>query len=255
MYDIAAATDNGAQRAGLQNFRDLGGIATAAGERIRHGVIYRSDAPRAGDPAPGASAWPPATVIDLRSVGESEGPHPLSFAGSAVHAISLLDEANIVTVAEERRALPDGLPALYRRAITGAGVPLATVVRITSRSSGPTLLHCTVGKDRTGLAVAVILSALGVPDDLIVADYVRTEANVPRVLARLSGAPDLEAGAELVERLARERPDVLTAPAGAMTAALEALRKQGGAAVWLTRHGVAAEELSALRERLVEDAS
>lgn len=194
-------------------------------------------------------------MIDLRSAGESEGPHPLSLAGSEVHSISLLDEASIVTVAEEQRALPDGLPALYRSAITHAGRPLATVVSITSRSSGPTLLHCTVGKDRTGLAVAVILSAVGVPDDRIVADYVRTEANVPRVLARLLGAPDLEAGAELVERLARERPDVLTAPAGAITAALEALAEQGGAAAWLIRHGVGEEELAALRERLLEGAS
>lgn len=54
MYDIAHLANDGALPAGLQNFRDLGGIATVAGERIRHGVVYRSDAPRAGDPAPGA---------------------------------------------------------------------------------------------------------------------------------------------------------------------------------------------------------
>lgn len=242
---------NGPAPEGMQNFRDLGGVTATAG-RIRAGALYRSDAPRAGDPAPGAPAWPPATVIDLRSGGESHGPHPLALAGSEVLPISLLEEASIVSVAEHGLEPSGGLPALYRRAIAGAGPGLASVVRAVGRSRGPTLVHCTVGKDRTGLAVAVILSALGVADEQIVADYVRTEANMPRVLARLAGSSELDGGAELVERIGRERPDVLRAPAEAIAAALEELRAHGGTVAWLERHGLGEGELSALRGRLVE---
>ncbi len=249
--DRAAAVNGGA---GMQNFRDVGGIATSDGGRIRAGVLYRSDAPLAGDPAPTCVAWPPATVIDLRTAEEAADVHPLTPSVGEVHAMALLARASTVRVGGEPEAPRPPLEYLYRQGIARAGRPLAAIAGIVARSDGPTLLHCTLGKDRTGLVVAAILSAVGAADAEVVADYVLSEANVPRVLARLSSSPELDGGASLVDRMARANPYVLAAPPGAITAALGALHEQGGAGDWLGRHGLSDAELSLLRERLVEGA-
>jgi protein-tyrosine phosphatase len=70
---------------GLCNVRDVGGLPTEDGRTTRAGVLYRSDAPLPGDPTPaGIAAWPPRTVLDLRSSRErAAAPHPLA-AGTTV---------------------------------------------------------------------------------------------------------------------------------------------------------------------------
>jgi hypothetical protein len=238
---------------GLQNFRDVGGISTVSDGRIRAGVLYRSDAPRAGDPPPPGAVWPPTTVIDLRSAAEAVGEHPLAGAGSEVHSISLMAEAGIVRLAAGPPELDDGVAGLYRRTLSHVGPHVASVARLTAASSGPTLIHCTAGKDRTGLVVAVLLSAVGVGREEIVGDYVRTQANMPWVLERIASTPGLEGGPELVRRVGQLQPEILTAPAAAMEAALDALEAAGGARSWLAQHGLSEAELAQLSARLIDD--
>jgi protein-tyrosine phosphatase len=242
--------------AGLQNFRDVGGIAISSdgqGGQIRAGVLYRSDAPRAGDPAPAGVRWPPSTVIDLRSVEEAGAEHPLAGPDSEVHSIPLMAEAGIVRLAAAPAELDDGVAGLYRRTLAHVGPHVASVARLISASGGPTLIHCTAGKDRTGLVVAIVLSAVGVEREAIVADYVRTQANMPGVLARIASTPGLSDGPALVERVAQNQPEILTAPAGAIAAALDAIEESGGAGDWLAQHGLSEAELAQLRVRLIGD--
>jgi len=238
----------------LRNFRDLGGVPSSSGGRIRRGVLYRSDAPRAGDSPPPGVWWPPATVIDLRSVDEAGGEHPLAGPDSAVHSIPLMAEAGIVRLAADPPELDGGVAGLYRRTLTRVGPSFASVARLIGASAGPTLVHCTAGKDRTGLVVAVVLSATGVPREDIVADYVRTQANMPGVLERIASTPGLEEGPALIRRIAQVQPEILTAPAGAIAAALDILEESGGAPGWLAMHGVTQAELARLCARLVEPA-
>lgn len=238
---------------GLQNFRDLGAIATVAGEGTRVSVLYRSDAPRAGDPAPAGVAWPPATVIDLRSAAEAGGEHPLAGPETEVHSIPLMAEAGIERLVEDPPELDDGLASLYRRTLAHVGPQFASVARLIAVSEGPTLVHCTAGKDRTGLVVAVLLSALGVAREDVVADYVRTQANMPGVIERIATTPGLEGGPELVRRVMQTQPVLLTAPADAIEAALDVIEQGGGARGWLAQHGLSDAELAQLRERLVSD--
>jgi hypothetical protein len=235
-------------RTGLQNFRDLGGLVTNTGLRVRHGVLYRSDAPRLGDPPPPAEAWPPATVIDLRSSSESEG---VLAAASEVHHIPLMGEASIVRLADRPVPREMGLAPIYLKTLRRGGPPIARIAQLIGASAGPTLIHCTAGKDRTGLVVAVVLSAVGVRRDAVIADYVRTQANMERVLVRIATAPRLPDGGALLERLAMEQPEILTAPARAIAAVLEALSDAGGAAEWLLGHGLESGELSRLRGRML----
>ena len=239
-------------RSGMQNFRDVGGLSTSAGGEIRRGVLYRSDAPRRGDPAPAGVAWPPATVIDLRSVEEREREHPLASAGSDVRSIPLMAEAGIVRLAEAPPARATGVADLYRRTLTRVGPAFASVARLIGASAGPTLVHCTAGKDRTGLVVAVVLSAAGVADGEIVGDYVRTQANMEGVIERIATTPGLAEGAALVRRIEQTQPEILTAPASAIVAALALIDAAGGAAAWLAGHGLTDAELAQLRARLRE---
>jgi protein tyrosine/serine phosphatase len=236
---------------GLENFRDLGGIRTSWGGRVRYGVLYRSDVPRAGDPAPPACVWPPTTVIDLRSGEEVDTSHPFTGSAREIHSIALLGETRARSAdGAELGQVP--LETMYGQAVARLGRTMAAIAGLIAHSDGPTLIHCTVGKDRTGLVVATVLAAVGCSDEEIVADYVRTEDNMPRVLARLANQEEPDGGAALVARLARENPAVLAAPAAAIEAALEALHDAGGAAAWLARNGLSATELMLLRERLTE---
>jgi protein-tyrosine phosphatase len=112
----------------------------------------------------------------------------------------------------------------------------------------PAVFHCAAGKDRTGMLAALVLSALGVPDDVIIADYA------------LSGA----ALARLFTWAERNRPEVLAslkeAPAAHLAAEPEAMagvlaslhREHGSARGFLAGVGVTPEVFTALEAALLE---
>jgi protein-tyrosine phosphatase len=235
---------------GLQNFRDVGGCLTSAGETVPRGVLYRSDAPRQGDPVPDGARWPPATVIDLRSTEELLGTHPLASSGCVVHSIPLMREASIARVAADRRPRVLDLESVYRRTLANAEQPLASAVRAVALSDGPTLVHCTAGKDRTGLVIAVVLSAVEVSRAEIIADYVRTQSNMAGVLSRIATTSGVEDAQGLLDRAIRRQPELFTARAGAIAGVLDTLEGFGGAAAWLERAGFSSDELASLRRRL-----
>lgn len=239
--------------AGLQNVRDVGGIRVPGAGRIRPGVLYRSDAPRAGDPPPGLAPWPPATVIDLRSADESQPVHPLAAAGTDVHRLALSGAASIAHLGTG--TLPGGLDGLYGAALAGRGARFAEVARILAAGAAPALVHCTAGKDRTGMVVAVVLAAVGASREGIIEDYARTDANMPGVLHRIETSPDLEDGRGLIRRLLDREPELATAPARAMATVLDTLEAGGGAAAWLVDQGLDPAAVDRLRERLVEPVS
>lgn len=172
----------------LPNLRDLGGLP-AAGRRTRAGVLYRSALPAPGDARPTAvTEWPARTVVDLRSSRECAArAHPLQSDGTAVHQIPLLSDAEVSAPSKGTR-----LADIYQSILTNAGERLADVLQIAATAPGPILLHCAAGKDRTGVAVALLLRIADVEPDNIVADYVATNEHMPAVLARLTRfAPEL----------------------------------------------------------------
>jgi protein-tyrosine phosphatase len=229
---------------GLVNLRDLGGLPTRNGSTTRPGVLYRSDAPHAGDRAPeGFAQWPPAAVIDLRDTVEyGTEPHPLVDV-SVVHRIPVLE--GIRHIVNER----NGLDALYQSLLDGAAKKLVEIFRIVTQTEGPVLIHCAAGKDRTGVACALLLSAAGVEAGSIVADYVRTDRNMHRVLQRLNVAKTLPPGVE-------EQPvaELVAAPAPAIEGVLTRLEEHEGAAPgWLQAHGATQAEVSRWQERFLVD--
>jgi hypothetical protein len=224
----------------LANLRDVGGLRTDDGRAVRSGVLLRSDAPRPGDAA--IPAPHPSTVIDLRSAKEIDGTvHPLD-AVADVHHVglgeSLAPERVAVTPAEER-----DLAWAYRLIVLEATAELARIVRIVASASGPVLVHCAAGKDRTGIVVAVLLRAAGVRRDEVMADYLRTNDNLDRLWARLAAA-----GAHLPSN----SDALFGVDARVLAAALDELeRHEGGIRGHLLAHGTTPADLDRVATRLV----
>jgi protein-tyrosine phosphatase len=182
------------------NARDLGGHVTRDGRRVRTGVLFRADALHRLSDADleVAAGLKLACVIDFRSPDEvalagadrlpDPAPRRVELPIVDLDLFALMNNALTGGPSDGtaldflREDAPDGgAPALmanlYRRFVSGDG-PRAAFARalrlVASPTELPLLFHCTVGKDRTGWLAAVVLTALGVERDAILADYLRT---------------------------------------------------------------------------------
>lgn len=226
---------------GLINFRDLGGLP-ATGGAIRRGRLFRSDSLAYATDADATHLLKDlrvATVIDLR--GEYEVTHlgrgPL--ADTRVGYVS----APITDVSGA-----DDLVGHYVAMLAEKGDTLAGTIRLLARSSTlPAVFHCEAGCDRTGVLAAVVLSLLGVPDDVIAADYAATAPAMPRIHERVT---------VVVDRLGLPpRPaSVLDwiPEATMMLRTLELAKDRWGSMQdWAHVNGLKDDELSALRAALI----
>jgi protein-tyrosine phosphatase len=234
---------------GTYNLRDVGGRPTAGGGVIRGGRLFRSDSLHALTPA-GAAALADLgirTIIDLRSVNEV-GRAPNSIEGLSIHELRL----PLFDVAEPavQIDLSAGLEGMYGDLVATAGPTLVRVAREIATAEGPVLVHCTAGKDRTGLAIAVVLDAVGVARDAIIDDFALSEANLAGEWADLYIAhltKDVSIGAAELIRFMTASPRELLA---------QVLSKldddYGGAAGYLSHHGFPNSDQELLERRLVE---
>ena len=236
----------------LANLRDVAGLRLTGGGTVPPGRLYRSDAPYPGDAVPRTvPVWPPSTVIDLRSHGETPTGYPWPSAVS-VHHVPLMRQAAVVSAPGgppgSAPPLPSSVPALYARLLDMVPGRLARLIGLAADSPGPVLVHCTAGKDRTGVAVAVLLLAGGAEPDDIVADYTATEGNMRGLLDRLAGL-----GRSLPARVDPDS-ELLRAPAEAIGGVLDRLTGwPGGPQGWAVAHGASAGDLRRWRERLTAD--
>lgn len=164
---------------GVQNFRDIGGYRTSDGRRVKWGLIYRSAELSRLTPEDlmEITGLNIQSVHDLRSVEERQS-EPTAWAGARpprfiAHDYSMDMSAlavlfRDVTTPERAR---DAFASLYPHLLEVQRPQGTALFDNLLRAEGATLYHCTAGKDRTGLATALILSALGVPRDVILYDY------------------------------------------------------------------------------------
>jgi hypothetical protein len=234
------------------NLRDLAGVRLADGGTVPGGLLYRSDAPYPGDADPDeVPVWPPGTVIDLRSAGE-EGADGFRWPdGVGVHRVPLLPEAAVVSSAgpkqrlEREQRLERNLDGLYRRMLEVVPDRLASLVGIVAGAEAPVLVHCTAGKDRTGIAVAVLLLAGGAEPAEVISDYTVTAGNLGALLGRLRAL-----GRRLPVKI-DPSSDLLTAPPAAIEMVTGYLTGwPGGPQGWVREHGASAADLTRWRERL-----
>lgn len=229
----------------LANLRDLGGLPASDGGRTRSGVLYRSALPIADDDLPTeVPVWPVRTVIDLRSPKEqARTAHPLLTEGTDVHRVSLMSDADVAG-----QHLMTGLDRVYSGIISNAGRQLARIFNLAATAPGPVLLHCAAGKDRTGIATAMLLRAAGVDTEHVVADYTATERHMESVLARYQRAdPTFAQGIDMYDNdLARAAPETI----GRVLEQWDA--HPGGIHGWVRECGVEPEVIAQWRQRMVE---
>lgn len=240
---------------GVFNFRDLGGLPTRDGHVTRRGVMFRSDALHHLEPdaVEHLLELGVSTIVDLRSSVELErtGRGPLESTPIGwLHAP--LTHGDAVAGNVLPAALAEGdLGRHYVESLPERTDTLALVIRhLAERSNLPAVFHCTAGKDRTGMVAALVLSLVGVDDQVIVHDYTLTDDRMAGIMERIaaSGAfpPD---AAPLPANVGR-------AEAASMETFLAALRVEyGGATGWAASAGIADSTLAALRDTLLAPAS
>jgi hypothetical protein len=182
----------------LANLRDVGGLPTEDGGRTRPGVLWRSDAPLPGDATthgPGGLVWPPPTVVDLRNPEELDGrPHPLVALGADLTSLPLIRALApdvLMRGAPPQREQRRTLEELYLLLLQIGEAWLPDLTRLAAHGPGPLLVHCAAGKDRTGVAVALLLRAAGVERAAVAADFAATNENRVALRDRLAAQGDL----------------------------------------------------------------
>lgn len=235
---------------GAVNFRDAGGYAAASVGRVRRRWLFRSDALHEltrDDVARVCHELGVRTVIDLRSDWEAAAcPAGLLAVerGVTTHHMPLVNGTQPETNQDRE---PD-LATRYARMLRMSAGTIRGIVELVVNSSAPTVVHCAAGKDRTGVITALLLAAVGVADDDIVADYALSGRNLRRVAARLRAMPEYDMMlSALPKGTQHARPDT-------MNALLSGLRGSFGSVDGYLRHcGLSADTLVNLRQRLVQD--
>jgi protein-tyrosine phosphatase len=254
---------------GVQNFRDLGGTPVGDGRRIREGVLYRSG--HFGNASVAdhrALAGLRVRFIDLRQPWEAEieddtgppkqdGAQPGLRAGADGEADAALwsaircgrlDEA---AAALSAHGAEQAMTRLYTTGIAGNPAPYAGFLASLAHAELPVVVHCSAGKDRTGWAVAVLLTALGAPEAAIHHDYTRSSLPHNQYIIRTSAGqvvPIDEPTRDLIGPLLQARPAYLAAAWAA------AERIWGSRTSYLERGlGLSPRILAALRTRLLDD--
>jgi len=234
---------------GCLNFRDLGGYPTADGRHVRWRQVYRSDALHhltAADVVRLRDELRLAAIIDLRSGGElrAQGRGPLETEAMRFHHVPLFDGE---VVKADRWAALDTLADRYVMLAEFAREPIARTIGAIADAAGPVVYHCAAGKDRTGVISAILLGVLGVPDEVIVADYVATRDNLDAIVDRLLSTAGYQ------KMLAALPPDTMHAEPETMLGFLARLRDSHGSMEGYARAaGVAAATLDRLRVQLLE---
>jgi protein-tyrosine phosphatase len=153
--------------AGTRNLRDVGGYPAGGGRRARWRTLLRTD--RLDRLAPDAQAR--LLDLGLRQVIDLRWPHELA-AEPSVFAHSPRVRYTHIPLLEDNPP-EDGIAAVYKRMVDERGAQLAEVVRALLAPAGlPAVVGCAAGKDRTGVTIAVLLSAVGISRDVVVGDYV-----------------------------------------------------------------------------------
>lgn len=231
---------------GTFNVRDVGGYP-AAGGTVRAGRLLRGDAlHRLDDEARALLAGLPVrTVVDLREDFEVRlSPDALDGTGIAVLRMPVFR-----VVGDSFGGAPDDLRSVYDHMVDQCGPALAaTVAQVAAAESQPVLVHCSAGKDRTGVVVAMVLSLLGVADEVIAEDYHLTSAFLAEEFTH--AVEQLQAATGLGQRL---NVQALSCPPELILGALQRMRDtHGSVEAYLLAHGLTAEHVALLRMTLIE---
>lgn len=235
---------------GTYNVRDVGGYATRDGRSIRWRTLFRADSLHRLSSEGQAHLLEAGlqTIVDLRR-DEELATAPNVFATSDRPRYVRVSLAPNPTNGDARREIsPDSLAQTYRAIIDGRQAELREVLGALAQPGAfPALVHCTAGKDRTGIVVALLLALAGVDHATIADDYALSAAYLTDEYFA-----DARRRAEAAGHDWEQYRFLLGCPANLMLAVLEALDvRYGGVEPYLRQLGLADADLAALRSALV----
>ncbi|MGD1219074.1 MULTISPECIES: tyrosine-protein phosphatase [Streptomyces] len=253
--------------AGVRNFRDVGGLPTVDGRRVKQGRLFRSGhlAHATEKDTAFLSSLGLHTIFDFRNASDQklEGPDvdlpgvrnvnlPLTDPADGAEFWKMVRDGDLDQL---RSILSDGKAAnrmivSYRTIIKERTTEHSQVLHALAEDSVPALMHCAAGKDRAGLSIAVTLLALGVERDAIVADYLESNAKHRRYKVHRSSSSPSAYSPEVMELLS----PLFDARAEYLTAAFETIEESWGGVDTYLEQGlrVTPELRERLRERLLD---
>jgi len=232
---------------GTYNFRDVGGLPARTGV-VRGGVLYRSDGLfRLGDDGRAELRdLGVGIVIDLRDDNEARAmPDDLDGLDVEVLRLPVFEGSGA-----SQGMAGISLEALYDRIVTQhASVVVSALREIASAGDRSVIVHCTAGKDRTGVVVALALLAVGVDREAVVDDYAQTESNL--------AGEWLEGMVAVVSKYGvPDTPELRTLMGGSPREAIEGVldtigRAHGSVREYLLASGLHLGDLAALERLLI----
>jgi protein-tyrosine phosphatase len=253
---------------GVRNFRDVGGLPTVDGRRVRHGRLYRSGhlAHATSEDAAFLSSLGLHTIFDFRNTADQqlEGADvalpgvrnvniPLSDPADGAEFWRMVRDGDIDQL---REILADGkaaarMTASYRTIIKHRTAEHSRVLHALAEDSVPALLHCAAGKDRAGLSIAVALLAVGVEREAIEEDYLKSNEPHRRYKVHRSDTSSAGMSPEVMELLS----PLFEARLAYLSAAFATIEETWGTTDrYLTEGlGLTAATRERLRERLLDE--
>lgn len=240
------------------NLRDMGGYAAADGRRVKSRMLYRSGLMSLLTPADERhlADLGITTVCDLRRGGERRRDPTRWCEPAGVHYWARDYDESSGVLSELLRggissahAMRSAMLSLYPEILVDHAPSYRFLFERLIDGHVPLLFNCSAGKDRTGVAAALILSALGVSRDTIIEDYLLTNrhADFSRMTHGADGARRFGSADEAVTR------PLFAADADYLAAAFDSLdRDHGGLDAYLAAIGVDAEGRRRLRDVLLD---
>ncbi|MDI2125668.1 tyrosine-protein phosphatase [Yinghuangia seranimata] len=248
---------------GIANWRDIGGLRTEDGRTVAHGLLFRSGhlGKATAEDLDALRRLGVRLVVDLRAELEAqdegiavpEGAERLAFGLPPSRSYLQMREflvrgdypgllASLGGVGDHEAALAAHMAGFYVEMTADPdGVFAATLARIAEPQGTPALVHCSAGKDRTGWTVALVLLALGVPEEDVLDEYLLSNGAVERAVG-------------VDPRIAEAFGPVMGVRAEYLTGALDHVRRSHGSVDGYLRDVLGVDEAlrGALRARLLD---
>ena len=237
---------------GCFNFRDIGGYLNNEGKKVKKGLYFRTGRQdRMSDKdLSKLSDLKISTQIDLRKPDEvlDQGRGPLEAMGAIYINISVIPEGGSDTL--NKLVGDTGISGKRYLGYLEFGPTswLRLFGILAEESNLPVLLHCTAGKDRTGVSTAFLLSVLGVSRDVIEADYLLTNLDTERQ------ADFIETTVGYPEGYDREKMITIAGvPQDAMKDFLDGVESKWGSVVeYLEKIGITRDQMNKIRDNFLE---
>jgi len=251
---------------GGRNFRDLGGYATACGQKVRWRRLFRTGVLSQLTEDDHGALVPLGIrcVVDFRTRGERDREPARWHAGDTVMKSWDYDEQVIElrqyfsSTAVTPEVAFDAMCSFYRTLPHQLADQFADLFRSLADAQLPLVFGCSAGKDRTGVAAALVLTSLGVPWAQVVADFVLTDEVVDfekLLFARPEGSMGLGEGNSFLVRIGPEtRKPLLQAHPAYLEEAFRSIAGEYGSVddYLESRLGVDRDMRAALRQQLLE---